>query len=136
MPRKRPAALRAAIPRRREIRESRAHLRGISGKVVADIVRLERRNNQLWPGDISRAFQGWIRIARGPMTEFLDDFGGCPCGCTKDYRDVLEIALRSLPRQAARELRCLVDATDQLFISRTLPDLWADPHDPWWKQRM
>lgn len=116
--------------------DTRAHLRGISGKVIADIVRLERHHNQLRPGDISSALQSWIRIARGPMAEFLDDFGGCPCGCTKDYRDVLEIALRSLTRQAARELRCLVDTTDQLFLNRTLPNLWSDPRDPWWMRRM
>lgn len=136
MPRKRPAALRAALPRRRETYESRAHLPGISGKIIADIVRLERRHNQLWPGDITRALRGWIGVARDPATELLGNFGGCPCGCTQEYRYVLEIALRSLPRQAARELRRLVEATDRLFLSRTLPDLWCYPGDPWWRRRM
>jgi hypothetical protein len=66
----------------------------------------------------------------------MDDFGGCPCGCTMDYREVVEVALLSLPRRAARELRDFVEAADQLFLSRTLPDLWADPRAPWWLQRM
>jgi hypothetical protein len=106
------------------------------GRVVADFVRLERRHNQLRPGDISRALHGWIGVARDPAAEMLDDFGGCPCGCTNEYRDVLEIALLSLPRQSARELRRLVEATDRLFLRRTLPDLWAYPGYPWWRRRM
>ncbi|MEU5903742.1 hypothetical protein ABZ780_05135 [Micromonospora sp. NPDC047467] len=104
--------------------------------MVADIVRLERRDNRLRPGDIGEALQHWTAIARGPAARLVDDFGECPCGCTLAYREVLEIALQSMPRRAARELRRLVDATDQLFLSRTLPNLWAHPHAPWWEQRM
>lgn len=129
-------ALRAAKPSRRQVHESRAHFRGISGKVVADIVRVERQDNRLRPGDIGRALRGWTGIARGPARHLLDDFGGCPCGCTFDYREVLDIALRSLPRRAARELRRVVGAADDLFLSRTLANPWADPRAPWWEQRI
>ena len=104
--------------------------------MVADIVRLERRDNRLRPGDIGDALRRWTGIARGPAAALLHDFGECPCGCAWACREVLDIALRSLPRRAARELRRPVEAADQLFLARTLPDLWADPCSPWWDQRM
>jgi hypothetical protein len=136
MPRRPPSAVRTSQPSRRLAHDSRAQFQGIAGKVVADVVRLERQDNRLRPGGIRRALQGWIGIAHGPAAGLLNDFGGCPCGCTLDYREVLDIALRSLPERAVRELRQVVVAGDNLFLSRTLPDLWADPRDPWWKQRM
>ncbi|MCI4061990.1 hypothetical protein MRQ36_05185 [Micromonospora sp. R77] len=116
--------------------ESRAHLPGMSGKIVADIVRLERRDSRLRPGDIHRALHGWTDTARGPARQLREDFGGCPCGCTLDHREVLDIALGALPRRAARQLRRAVDAADDLFLSRTLANPWADPRDPWWEQRL
>ncbi|MGC4870081.1 hypothetical protein ACLQ3B_32100 [Micromonospora sp. DT53] len=116
--------------------ESRAHLHGISGKAVADVVRLERHHNRLHPGDVGRALRGWTDKARGPARDLLDEFGGCPCGCTSDHRRLLDIALRSLTGRTARELRRVVDAADDLFLSRTLPNPWADPRDPWWEQRI
>ncbi|WP_091400939.1 hypothetical protein [Micromonospora saelicesensis] len=118
--------------------ESRAHFHGISSKAVADVVRLERHNNRLHPGDVGRALRGWTDKVRGPARDLLDDFGGCPCGCTSDYRDreVLDIALRSLTGKTARELRRVVSAADDLFLSRTLANPWADPGDPWWEQRI
>ncbi|WP_430500776.1 hypothetical protein ACQRWP_03615 [Micromonospora trifolii] len=115
--------------------ESRAHFHGISGKAVADFVRLER-HNRLYPGEIGRALRAWTDKARGPARDLLDDFGGCPCSCTSDYRKVLDIALRSLTGKTARELRRAVGAADELFLSRTLANPWADPSDPWWEQRI
>ncbi|MEW2542459.1 hypothetical protein ACWEOR_08105 [Micromonospora chalcea] len=129
-------AFRAAEPSRRQVHGSRKHLQRVSGKVVADIVRLERQDNRLRPGDIGYALQRWIGIARGPARQLLDDFGGCPCGCTLDYREVLDIALRSLPGRAARELRRVIEEADDRFLGRTLANPWADPRAPWWEQRL
>jgi hypothetical protein len=136
MPRRRPSTIGAAQPARRQIDAPRTHPRRISGKFVAAVVRLERHHNHLRPGDVLRALRTWLGNVRGPARQLVDDFGGCPCGCTLDHREVLDIALASLPTKAARELRSIVDAADQLFVDRTLPDLWADPGDPWWKRRM
>ncbi|MDG4809961.1 hypothetical protein O7634_24685 [Micromonospora sp. WMMD1120] len=108
----------------------------MSGKVAADIVRLERRDKRLRLGDIARALRGWSRQARGPASDLLDEFGGCPCGCTSHHRHVLDLALRALPRRTARELRSVVEAADDRFLSRTLANPWADPSAPWWQQRL
>jgi len=41
-----------------------------------------------------------------------------------------------LPRGAARELRRMVEALDEVFLSRTLPDPGVPEEQPWWTRRM
>ncbi|MFF8534320.1 hypothetical protein ACF07B_20650 [Streptomyces sp. NPDC015532] len=43
--------------------------------------------------------------------------------------------MHALPRQAARELRRLVQPLDDLYIAKTWPDPFASPGDGWWARR-
>lgn len=51
-------------------------------------------------------------------------------------RDVIDAAIRALPKRFARELRKLVSPLDEAVAAKTLPDPFADPARPWWHRRL
>lgn len=51
------------------------------------------------------------------------------------HREELERAVRALPRHHGARLRAVVEAADEDFLAKTLPDHHADPAQPWWWRR-
>ena len=94
-------------------------LRGLSGRLLADLDRLERTRNYLWPGDTARALEAWIRYEDSPARRFwrnddrTDDCGCCPHPV--EQRQLLGFVARALPRRSARELRRRLEELDDLY---------------------
>src|SRR5690349_230300 len=95
-------------------------LRGLSGRCLADLNRLERSRNYLWPGDVRRALEDWAGYLRSPARRLwllIDDVG---CGegecCPNPFkaRELLDRVVGALPRRSARELRERLEELDDL----------------------
>jgi hypothetical protein len=140
MPRRRPSAVRAALPL--HPRKSRAFsvIDGLSAATSAEIRRWERARRK--PGEVARDLDWWTRQAAEMSSRRWHGIGsgpyfyGCPC-CDYDAprgREGLEEVLRALSRRGRRELRAVVEAVD----SRVLASTYGDPPDTpgWWNQRM
>ncbi|MEV4311233.1 hypothetical protein [Actinocrispum sp. NPDC049592] len=115
MSRRRPAQVRTD-PRPGESPE----IAGISPRLAAGIVRLERSRNYLWPGIVTMALVRWHNFVREPGHRFWSaDPGDCGiwecCGDPHLSRDILEGVLLALPRHCARELQRIVDRHDELY---------------------
>lgn len=67
--------------------------------------------------ELSGAGNDWVEIV-GPV-----------------HREELERALRALPRHHGARLRATVEAADEDFRAKTVPNLHADPARPWWWRR-
>jgi hypothetical protein len=106
-------------------------VRGISAPAQRQITEFERRINI--PGAVAYAVTGWAREVRRPgnartsvlASSFLDY--DSPQG-----RHLLEIALRTLPSGAARELRAVVTPLDEMYLARVIPDPRIDDL-AWWR---
>ncbi|ANZ36417.1 hypothetical protein BBK82_10440 [Lentzea guizhouensis] len=94
-------------------------LKGFSSRFLGDLDRLERTRNYLWPGEVMRALEAWLRYADSPARRFwLDDNLVDDCGCCPDpveQRQLLEHVACALPRKSARELRRRLDELDDLY---------------------
>lgn len=143
MPRRRPSAVRAALPL--HPRKSRAFsvIDGLSAATSAEIRRWERARRK--PGEVARDLDWWARQAAEMSSRRWHGMGsgpyyygyyGCLC-CDHDAprgREGLEEVLRALSRRGRRELRAVVEAVD----SRVLASTYGDPPDTpgWWNRRM
>lgn len=124
MPRRRPARVRAGLPRhprRRRWRSDTTNIDGLSAAALAEVRRAERRNTYLMPGKVGSALKRWKHFVhksdRYKWAAYERDISpGCPC-CEEDdpwtARELLESAMRSMSRRRARELRRLVTALDE-----------------------
>ncbi|MFI0421031.1 hypothetical protein [Spongiactinospora sp. 9N601] len=84
---------------------------------MAELRRIERRKNYLWPGSIEAAFIRWRSFVHQPNRRLWDHTqAGCTewacCGDPTEARDFLEAAMLSMSRRHARELRPLIKALD------------------------
>ena len=114
---------------------------GLSSRTNAAIVRLQLRHPGI--GSVATALASYRRAVRRPGRWLDLRLDRCPCpSCDPvDQRDVLEEALRRLPPAASRELRRIVNALDEEFLRKTLPDpsafrLSAWHAQAWWRQRL
>lgn len=141
MARRSPGALRAqSKPAGRDAGKIRP-IDGLSIRANAAVARLQLRHPEI--GSVATALVGYRRAIRGAgrwLDLGLDD---CPCSTCDpvDQRDVLGDALRLLSVAARRELRRVVDALDEEFLRKTLPDpraaeLSAWHAQAWWRQRL
>ncbi|GGZ25964.1 hypothetical protein GCM10010327_65770 [Streptomyces nitrosporeus] len=122
---------------------------GLSERACAEIQRAERAYDDpadlLWEGAVAAALAHYRAFLRQPG-RYLDlcfEASPHPESALVDVakaRDVLEAALRSLPRHAHGELGRLVARLDAEFGRRTLPDPHARRRfwrgDEWWHQRL
>ncbi|MDX8143359.1 hypothetical protein SK854_14625 [Lentzea sp. BCCO 10_0061] len=94
-------------------------LKGFSGRFIADLDHLERTRNYLWPGDVARALEAWIRYENSPARRFwLNESSADDCGCCPhpvEQRELLGFVARALPRKSARELRKRLEELDALY---------------------
>jgi hypothetical protein len=138
MPRRHPSALRR-LAAARALRRSEARRRRppwatptkdgrLSGSTQAAILLLED-----WPGETFTALTNWEREARtskpwGPYSRGC----GTPecCGSPRNDRDLLEHAIRRLPKRPAQELRRLVLSVDDRILAKFPARL--DYSHRWW----
>ncbi|WP_045311931.1 hypothetical protein [Lentzea aerocolonigenes] len=94
-------------------------LRGLSGRLIADIDRIERTRNYLWPGSVTLALESWVRYADSPARRlWLYDSPVDECECCPhpvQQRRLLDHVVSALPRKSARELRKRLQALDDLY---------------------
>jgi hypothetical protein len=131
MPRRSPAAVRAALPHRNEC----TAITGLSAATVREIRHCER--TRLSPGAVARALSEWRSVVHSPRRRLQSEAfeAGCPCCDPLEHRQILAEALACLPRPARRELQAQVTPLDELFERRTLSDPTTAPHLPWWQRR-
>jgi hypothetical protein len=103
--------------------ERAAHcVHGLSAGVIAAVTVLE--HGRLQPGDVARALRRWEAAAR--RGEVYRP-GSEPCGvaecCGPGPRDVLEEAIRGLPRRSRPALRQMVGQVDATFLLRAVRDI-------------
>lgn len=122
MPRRPPAAVRAARPIRRD--DFGPAIPRLSSRTMDAIRRLERE--RFHSDAIYHAVHEWRYSARTPS------YSRCEC-CDRGFgRGILEIALHALPKRAARELRGLITPADDEYLARNLPDPKMPADLPWW----
>lgn len=77
----------------------------------------------------------WRDIARKPRSALQEENNDWTQFVGPLARDVLEHAMRALPRQQSASLRRQTARLDALFLSKTLNDPAIDPSLPWWWRR-
>ncbi|MEV6243281.1 hypothetical protein [Lentzea sp. NPDC051838] len=83
-------------------------MRGLSGRLVADLDRLERSRNYLWHGEVKRALEDWAAYQRSPARRLWLDDPPVMCSCDVDpahLRELLGHVADALPSKSGRELR-------------------------------
>jgi hypothetical protein len=141
MARRSPGALRAQSRQAGHVASTIRPIDDLSSRTNAAVIRLQLRNPDI--GSVATALAGYRRAVRRPGRWLDLRLDGCPCpSCDPVYqRDVLEDALCRLPPTASRELRRIVNALDEEFLRKTLPDpsasrLSAWHAQAWWRQRL
>ncbi|AYG85303.1 hypothetical protein DWB77_07520 [Streptomyces hundungensis] len=94
---------------------------GLSPPALAEVARVERNRNYLWPGvtaESVRIRRGFVRDPyRNLWSEYED--GGCGvwecCGSPFEAREFLDAVIHGMSRRRARELRFLVDQLDNSY---------------------
>ncbi|SEP93637.1 hypothetical protein [Lentzea albida] len=93
-------------------------LKGLSGRLLADLNRLGRIRNHLGPYDVRRALETWTAWQRSPASKrWLEepwDHDPYPDHDPFHAREVLEAAAHALPRRTARELRERLRELDEI----------------------
>ncbi|WP_233414818.1 hypothetical protein [Streptomyces sp. N35] len=113
MARSRPRAVPAASSHGATERE----IDGLPRQAMAEIQRLERTRNYLFPGDVVRAVLRWQEYSRGPARRRwaydsgADLHGDC-CGDPLCERELLDGVEQALSRPAARALRAVLAEAD------------------------
>ncbi len=132
MARNAPGAIRA--PQSRPAQKVRL-VDGLPGRANAEVLQLQRRRPDLSVVESLATYRREIRRP-GRWLRLLENDCPCPACDVTHHRDVLEAAMHALPGPAARELRRIVDALDDEFLRKTLPDPHAPPDLPWWHRRV
>jgi hypothetical protein len=143
MPRRPPAAVRAALPRHPRRRDQQfSVIDGVSAGTLREIRSWELSRGR--PGEVARDFAWWERQVNemssrhwhGSDSGFYYGYFGCPC-CDYDPprgRWGLEDVLRALSRHARRELAAIVKALDARVLATTYG---SEPDTPgWWELRL
>ncbi|MFI2367036.1 hypothetical protein [Streptomyces sp. NPDC018833] len=83
-------------------------------------MRVEETRTYLWTGAVGEALAQWRQFVHQPNRRLYDPaYSGCTewlcCGDPLRARELLEGAICALPRRAARELRMIVLALDDLY---------------------
>ena len=135
MPRRQPGSLRRRVRVFRSAWIRYRDIPGLSGPANAAVRQLEQ---QRWlPGAAAAAVSLWSMHVYGSQRRWRPWEAEFTCSCCGEgsARERLDEALAMLPRQAARELRTVVDRLDDALLSRT----YHDPHLPddvaWWRRR-
>lgn len=120
MPRRRPGQVRAALPRRRSPHDFTPAIPGLSPQLCAEIGRLQHPDDRLWPGTIHIALRMWQGFVHHPYRRlWVEDDGGCGhwecCADPWRAREILDEALRSLPRHRQAEFRKFIMTLDQMY---------------------
>lgn len=115
MPRRRPAQFRVpAGPH-----DHTSVVAGLTAGELAEIGRLERTRNYLWPGAVAESLARWREIVRLSHHRLLIRQEGCGiwrcCGDPHEVRELLEYTMRAMSRRHARRLRKLVAALDEQY---------------------
>ncbi|NEC15409.1 hypothetical protein G3I34_24690 [Streptomyces sp. SID8014] len=116
--------MRAGLPRPRRPYEKSPVIDGLSGGTSAEVARLERSRNYLWPGAVAEAVRAWAGHVRLPRGRTWPHAGCAPCYCCPDpweSRESLDRVARALSRRGARELRRVVARHDQLWDPAPAP---------------
>ncbi|BBG03997.1 hypothetical protein PSA01_47790 [Pseudonocardia saturnea] len=129
MSRKAPAAV-----RREQIRDHPTWSKTLPRVLATDLERIGRAD--LRPEQIAGALAEWRRMARRSRRELSNASDDDVQHSGPLARDVLDTAVRVLPRRSSRTLRALVRSPDEAIAAKTLPDPFADPARPWWHRRL
>lgn len=136
MPRRRPSAVRAALPLRRVPGCDFGRIDRLPAHCLDAIARWERETCR--PGATARALRLYREIVNSRYVEL-----GYGCPCCDDYgeqRDRLDTVLNELPVKARQALYRLIEPLDEILIDRT----WFNPRahrisdwhaQEWWRQR-
>ncbi|MBT2384705.1 hypothetical protein [Streptomyces sp. ISL-11] len=133
MPRRPPATVRSALPRRpRPYDRPGRVVPTLSAPAQRQTAEFERRHDR--PGSVADAVAAWSRLVHAlpPFADRNDWDDSCPC-CTQTLaRELLEDALHKLPPGAARELRAVVRPLDAVFLDRVAPEPRLADAPDWW----
>ncbi|MFF2013233.1 hypothetical protein ACFVWY_29770 [Streptomyces sp. NPDC058195] len=134
MPRRSPGEIRTEQSRRRGAR-NRQVIPGLSTATNRQIAQFEAQHG-LPPGHVAHAFQAWALA----LHSWPDHGPGHGRGTTlwrdAHARTLLQGAASAMNRKARRQLLGAVAPLDDRFLTRTLPDPFSPPADPWWKRRL
>lgn len=135
MPRKSTAAVRAALPLRRQPGAKVTVVDGLNARAVSEIHAMEVA--RMWPGAVAQALAKWKRTVHQDMGRLFADAHDlvCPCCDPFEPRSDLETAMRVLSPQASRALRAKVEPLDELYRRKTIEDPYTPPEWPWWQRR-
>jgi hypothetical protein len=136
MPHKRPSDLRRSA-RHRPRWHNTPHIRGLPAWAQQEVFEIELITARdwarfgLWAGAVAEALAGWTRTSRNPAA-----LEAHPCGCCgRRSRQLLQQAIDLLSAPSACALTQLVQALDEDFLQRSLPDPSAPDDWPWWERR-
>lgn len=95
-------------------------IRGLSPAALAEIARIERWRNHLWPGVTGESLARWRHFVHQPGRRLWDRRqDGCGvwacCGDPWSAREYLGAVMSAMSRRRARELRALVRELDEHF---------------------
>jgi hypothetical protein len=95
---------------------------------------------ELWPGATRHYLAQWRAITRQPRSIFpsWSDHSDCcePLGYPPFCRAALQKVIDDLPPFASRRLGHLVQALDEVYLARALPNPCTPPDAPWWHRRI
>lgn len=104
------------MPRKRQ-----ASIAGLSAPARAEVARVERSRNYLWPGVTAESVRIWRGFVQDPYrnlwSEYENGGGGVweSCGSPFEAREFLDALIHGMSRRRARELRLLVDQLDNSY---------------------
>lgn len=120
MPRRRPGRVRAE-QRPRPLLTKQVSIVGLSAPALAEVARVERSRNYLWPGVTAESMRIWRRFVQNPYRNLWIEYedGGCGvwvcCGSPFEAREFLDAVIHGMSRRRAPELRFLVDRLDNSY---------------------
>ncbi|MEO3978040.1 hypothetical protein [Streptomyces sp. CAU 1734] len=120
MPRRRPGRVRAEQWQRHPLTH-RVTITGLSAPARAEVARVERSRNFLWPGVTADSLRLWKEFVRQPYRKLWSEYenGSCGiwecCGNPFEAREFLDAVVHGMSRRRARELRLLVDRLDDSY---------------------
>ncbi|MGW1273136.1 hypothetical protein [Streptomyces sp. NPDC002491] len=119
MPRRRPAHVRAGVPRHRT-RGATTVIDGLSSRALSQVLAFERSRNYVGSGDVGAALRLWKdyvhRSERRLWHDYeRDDTHWDCCDDPFEARALLDVVMQALPPRQARELRQIVSRYDAVW---------------------